>query len=85
MKAAFAAAPVDIQAALAQCGAPALEALAKDLPIVGAGPKPPLPSEPWPQLAEVEAYLARQAPALEQSQQALDIAIEIEHHQMTWL
>jgi hypothetical protein len=55
----------EIEAALSHCGSPALAALAKDLPIVGTGAKPPLPSESWPQLPDVEAYLAQQAPAVE--------------------
>jgi hypothetical protein len=41
-----------------------LKALAKELPIVGTGPEPPLPPDPWPQLTEVEAHLARHVGAL---------------------
>ncbi len=55
----------EMQAALSHCGSRALEALAKDLPIVGTNfLATPSPSEPWPQLADVEAYLSRQGPAL---------------------
>jgi hypothetical protein len=55
----------EIMAALAVCDAAELKSLAAKLPIVGTGPEPSLPPNAWPQLEEVEAYLLRQASALE--------------------
>jgi hypothetical protein len=49
----------EIVDALAACEAPELKAAAADLPLVGKATEIPLPPNPWPQLEEAEAYLAR--------------------------
>jgi hypothetical protein len=54
----------EIMTALALCQADEFKSLAAALPIVGQGPEPPALPEPWPQIDDAEAYLARQAQAI---------------------
>lgn len=54
----------EIMAALVICEAPSLKPLAASLPVVGQGAEiPPLP-QPWPQQAEVEAFLVHHREAI---------------------
>lgn len=47
-----------IVAALSLCEAAGAQQSGKDLPIVGEGMEPPPPPQEWPQIADVETYLA---------------------------
>jgi len=49
----------EILTALALCQDDGLNPLAASLPFVGQGPNPPPVPEPWAQLADAEAYLAK--------------------------